>query len=458
MEEKRSIVSVICDIIRVIRELIPLFAMEIVILTMLNFANLPGIYRAMAIIILVIAIVPIIKSLPRSKSLIPFILEVIGLFLYLTLSVCFGYAASKDFLTIILVILGGLGFYSIGIYFGIFNSKSVQISRVLAGFYIGIGLFTIISLSATLYGIGTPFYAIIYNKPELASQSSIVYKARIIYDIFRDLDFTYSVPNLFGVAVLANYAILASTGIYVLLFCKIKEDRFLWYSALFAGVSGLLTIILIPIFFALVLFLIGLGLCLILKFKNKKSWIYLIVLGAVVLVFGAVYLSFRIGRHLNPEKYANINYFAKFLFFQNFGILKSASNIQEMFKLKPQFVGGAEGLRGMTSGSVLLDTLYQSGILPFLVLLLFLGVAIYELVRYIKRNNDKLSQKVAIVAIVICFIICININYVENIQSIDSSVIMPLNTNFAFLGALIFMGYMSGLNLPKKEQEIEENK
>lgn len=450
MEEKRSTGSVI-------RDLIPLFTVEIVILTMLNFANLSAIYRIMAIIILGIAIVPIVKSLPRDKSLIPFLLEVGGLFIYLALSVCFGYVASKSFLTILIVILGGLGFYSMGVYFGMFKNKKTQMSRILGGFYIGVGLFTIISLIVTLYGIGTPFYAIIYNKPEFASQVSIVYKARIVYDIFIDLDFTYSVPHLFGVAVLANYAILASTGIYVLLFCKIKEDRFLWYSSLFAGVSGLLTIILIPVFFALVLFLIGLGLCLILRFKNKKSWIYLIVLGSVVLVFGIIYLSFRIDRHLHYEKYANMNYFFNFIFFQNFGILKYSSNIKEMLQFKPQFVGSAVGMKDyMTSGSALIDTLYQSGILPFLALMLFLGVAIYELVRYIKRNNDNLNQKVAIIAIVAYFIICISINYVENDWSIYDTPRMPLDESFVFLCVSIFMGYMSGLNLPKKEQVEEQ--
>jgi len=451
MEEKRSTGSVI-------RDLVPLFTMEIVILVMLNFANLSAIYRIMAILILGITIVPIIKSLPRDKSLIPFLLEAGGLFLYLTLSICCGFVATKSFLTIIIVILGGLGFYSIGVYFGMFKDKKVQINRALTGFYIGIGLFTVISLFVTIYCIGTPFYAIIYNNPELASQSSIVYKARIIYDIFRDLDFTYSVPNLFGVAVLENYAILASTGIYVLLFAKVKEDRLLWYSALFAGVSGLLTIVLIPIFLALILFLIGLGLCLILKFKNKKSWIYLIVLGAIVLVIGIIYLAFRIDRHANVDKYADASGFVKFLFFQNFGIFKNTSNIREMLGFKPQFIGSAVGMKNyMTSGSVLIDTLYQSGILPFITLILFLGVAIYELVRYLKRNNDELSKKVPIVAIVIFFIICISINYVESDLTVDAEIFMPLNQNFVFLGVSIFMGYMSGMNLPKKEQVVEQD-
>ena len=72
----------------VFKDLIPLFAVELVILTLLNFANLSTIYRIMAIVLMAMAIVPIIKSLPKEKSAIPLLMEVGALFLYFLLS-CF---------------------------------------------------------------------------------------------------------------------------------------------------------------------------------------------------------------------------------------------------------------------------------------------------------------------------------------------------------------------------------
>ena len=126
----------------VFKDLIPLFAVELVILTLLNFANLSTIYRIMAIVLMAMAIVPIIKSLPREKSVIPLLMEVGALFLYFLISCTFGQLAYKNFLIIASLVLGSLSFFTLGCYYGLFKDKKTSFKNILSAIYIGIGAFS----------------------------------------------------------------------------------------------------------------------------------------------------------------------------------------------------------------------------------------------------------------------------------------------------------------------------
>lgn len=440
MEEKKNNLGII-------KELIPLFAFEIVLLTLFNFANLSVVYRVMAVVVASVAVIPIIKSMPRDKSIIPLVLQIGSIFLYLLLSVTFGHIATQNIFTIIVIVLGGIGFYIIGIYYGVFKEKKVDISKLLSAFYLGIGLFTIVSLIATLYGIGTPFYAVIFLNPDNAIRRELVDRARIIIDIFRDLDFTYATPNNFGVAILANFALLSASGFYVTILTNMKDNKFLWLSSLIGGICGLLTIILIPIFFDLIIFIFGLVLTILLKNKSKITKYYFIYLGVSALVLGVLYMVFRIDNHLHPEHYEDLNYILEAILFQKIGIFKYFANLKYFLSLPPKIVGSSIGAEFsyISSGTIITDVLYQSGILPLICLLLFMGVGIIELVKYLK-SDDNLNVKVGITSLILFFVISLIINYVG----------ILLTESFVFLGIIMLFAYVVGYNLRSKKSLIKQ--
>ena len=433
MEEKVSSSNVFND-------LIPLFAVEIIILTLLNFANLSLVYRIMAIAIMAVAIMPIIKALPKNKTIIPLCLEVVTLLLYLLLSSCFGQIAYRDFLLSISVILGGLGFFTLGAYYGLFKDKKTSFANILSGIYIGLGLFSAISLIATIYGMGRAFHAIHFANPLYGAQNALIYQARIITNIFSDLDFTSAVPNQFGVALLGNFSLLAASGIYVTLFTDRKTNKFLWYGSLLGGLCGLSAIILIPIVFAMVFFIIGLVPCLLIRFKNKNTKYYLIAFGVLVLLLAGLYLFFRVDYHMHSEKYANMNYILKEFLMQQIGITRYTSGTKFMFENKVAFVGTLlpSDYTYVTSGNLLLDVLYQSGILPFIMIVAFFGLMVFEFIQYLKKD-DELNIKVAVTSLAILFVITLLINYVG----------LLLIENFVFLGMLVVFGYVSTSSLKK---------
>ena len=427
----------------VFKDLIPLFAVELVILTLLNFANLSTIYRIMAIVLMAMAIVPIIKSLPREKSVIPLLMEVGALFLYFLLSCTFGQLAYNNFLIITSLVLGALSFFTLGCYYGLFKDKKTSFKNILSAIYIGIGAFSLLSLIVTIYGMGVPFHAIHFANPKYSNQIALIEQARIIIDIFMDLDFVSAVPNQFGVAFLGNFAILASTGIYVALFTNQKENKFLWYGSLLGGLCGVATMLLIPIVFGLVLFILGLITCLLIRFKNKKTKLYFIIFGSVVLLALIGYLVFRIDYRVHRSNYANMNYVLKVILTQQIGFTKYVSNTKFFLtEVKPAFIGSfiPKDYSYITSGNLLVDVLYQSGILPLIMIIVFFGTIIYELIKYIK-NDDDFNIKIGVTTLSIFFGITLLINYVG----------LLLVENFVFLGMLMVFGYMTAYNIKHKK-------
>ena len=184
----------------------------------------------------------------------------------------------------------------------------------------------------------------------------------------------------------------------------------------------------------MVLFIIGLVPCLLIRFKNKNTKYYLIAFGVLVLLLAGLYLFFRVDYHMHSEKYANMNYILKEFLMQQIGITRYTSGTKFMFENKVAFVGTLlpSDYTYVTSGNLLLDVLYQSGILPFIMIVAFFGLMVFEFIKYLKKD-DELNIKVAVTSLAILFVITLLINYVG----------LLLIENFVFLGMLVVFGYVS---------------
>lgn len=426
-EQKESSLSVLKD-------LIPLFAVEIVLLTLMNFANLTVVYRYIAIVLMVIAMLIIGKSLPRNKRSIPFLLQVVGLILFELVSVLAGWRKMNDFILIISVVLGSLAFLVLGVYYGFSKEKNLDFSKIISAIYAGIGIYTLICLIATIYGMGQPFYSVTFANS--SALSKLMNKARILIGFETDLR-----DN--GVQILGNFALLASTGVVTSLFTNRKENPFLFYSSLLSGLIGLATIILIPIFFGLVLFAAIIGLALIIKFSDtKKKKMYLIFYGVFVIILMILYAIFRIDYHANKEMYENSNKAIIAFLRQDVGLISKISSYKDILSLFPniKFAGQAFTDNFVGTGSIIFDILLQSGILPFIGFMIVIVVGVIECTKFIKKF-DNMAIKCAITLLV----------FINLIELIFNNVGFSIVEDFVFLGTLLMMGYCTGYNL-KNEQ------
>lgn len=429
-EQKESSLSVLKD-------LIPLFAVEIVLLTLMNFANLTVVYRYMAIVLMIIAMLVIGKSLPRNKRSIPFLLQVVGLILFELVSVLAGWRKMNDFILIVSVVLGSLAFLALGVYYGFSKEKNLDFSKIISAIYASVGIYTLICLIATIYGMGQPFYSITFALSN--SRRDLMDHARILIGFQTDLR-----DN--GVEILGNFALLASTGVVVSLFTNRKDNPFLFYASLLGGLMGLATLILIPVVIGLALFIIILCLALIIKFANvKKKKLYIIICSSFVGVLMILYAIFRIDVHIHPDLYTNVNKVVFAFFMQNFGVASRFTSIKDILTLLPnvKFVGLAFKDRFIGSGSILLDILVQSGILPFIGFMIVIVVGVIECIKFIKKS-DNIALKIAVSLFIFVYLI----------ELIFNNVGFSIIEDFIFLGTLLLMGYCTGYNL-KSEQQID---
>lgn len=428
MEEKQQ------SNLDIIKELIPLFSIEIVLLSLMNFAGLAIIYRLLATVLMVIAVMQIIKNMPKDKLIIPFVIQLASLFIFVLLSILFGgYSQSvydfNTFLVVVAIILGGLSFYILGCYYGFFKDNSkLDFTKIISVTYIGLGIYVLICLIATIYGMGRPFHVITFANPELG-RTELQYQARILSGFSTEL-------RADGVGILSDIALLTSTGVLVSLFVDRKTNKFFFYGTLLGGLCGLALLILFPAVLSLIIFLLSFILVNILKnnFKHKK--VLLIAFIAFVLVLLILYALFRIDYHKNPYEYEGISYFVKAVLVQNSGISSRLNYVKDMLKHFPILIGETTGVEHY-SGNFILDIAYHSGLIPLIAIITFLVMSFRSIIKYFKRN-DNIAIKVAVIVLPLYYLYHLMLN---------GNVGFQLLHDFAFLGVLLLLGYVSGFNL-----------
>lgn len=422
----------------IFKDLIPLFSVEIVLLTMMNFAGLITIYRLMAMIVMMVCFVPIIKSLPKNKAIISIIGQTLCLLIFETITITSGLSSSKDFMVSFSTIIGGLSFYLIGAYHGISKEKS-QLLNIASIAFLGIGIYALICIIATIYGMGTPFHTMVFSGTNFANRAALKYKARLLFGFT-----TVLVSN--GVYILSNFAFIAATGLILAFFIDRKKHPFSFYASLIGGLFGLTTLFLIPMLLPLVAILIAVGFVAIIRLPLKKKKAIFIsfssIAGAVILF----YLIFRIAHRFNAEYYdTHMNPYLREALTTKISFINNLKALSSILKTRPKFIGTPFELYNefKASGNFFFDTLYQSGILAGLGILGLFAFALYEYIMFVRSKVD-ITEKVAISTLLISYVMTITLNYVGFI----------LIDDFVFLPIILIIGYMTMKNIESKKVKI----
>lgn len=441
------------SIFDVLKNLIPLFAVEIVLLTVMNFANLSVVYRYLAIFLMIIAFMQIIKVLPKSRAIIPLFIQIGGLLLFEFISISFGWfsvfntgvqgSLFSSILIIISIIFGGVAFYIIGGYYGLFHKNNLDITKLIAVFYTGIGIYVLICLIATIYGMGTAFHTIVFANPNRENAWAFVkltQQARILIGfntVLRDD----------GVLMLGNMALISSTGLLAVFFIDRKKNPLFFYGSLIGGACGLLPIILFPLVFDLAIFIFALVLVILIKLLIKHKKIALITFFAVFGILAISYFIFRIDLHNHADKYKDMNYIIKELLTRNIGVISNISATKLLINHLPAFVGSSYQKNiYLGTGTFVLNIVYQNGILALLCLLAFFIVAGIELVKFCKTYDNN-AVKIVMISLFVSYLGTILVNDIG----------FPLIEDFVFLGLLVLLGYVTAYNIEHKKALESKN-
>ncbi len=418
--------------------LVGFFSLELVALTIFNLANLAWGFRILAFLMAILVIPALFKTVKFKKAKMIYI-SVGCLILYSVFSVFFNNSAGDvDLVNKVSVAIGVASYFVLGVFYGVFaGANKSKLQNAVTAVYIGLGLFVGVSLITTIYKMGTPFYNIIYNHtPQL---SEVIQKSFIVigFDI-----------KQVSISVLANYALILSTGLFGILFIK-KEEKNKTFKLIpiASGLIGTLTLILLSSSLHIYIFLVTFLLVFLFvgyRRKNKALFCSAIV---GLSVFFVLFASLRIGYQLNisglKATVDKTNFLKEFVLPKT-NLSPRLIDIKHVFSTISMFGHGHQnsGYKSVATGIMPLDVLYYSGIVPFLSLIVFLVFQVYGACKYIKSGVNTAADKLIVLIILMTLIILVFNSY-----------IISNYLDFVLLGIIFGSGLMWSRILNKKTKK-----
>lgn len=389
-------------------------AVELMFLIGFNFGDFALIWRILAFVLAAVLVPVLFKELDTSLTRGLF-LVLAPLFLY-TIITLFAPAyktgetesvrvilMQRSVFTLLFNVLGLLSIVLLGYFVSRSNViKSIYVVLVLFG---GLALLLFISLIITLVNYG-PFYRLIYKDQvnfyhgqpyNVVIQSSYLLGFKIItadYRVLSNLGLSLSVLSL-GFLFLTDF----------------KDKVVVIGISVIAGI-GLLTLVLLPDFIALIFLLPAVVLGLILKFKVYKIKgfnIALYVALGVICLLAAIFLltafnAFNITSLLAQNKLTR-KLFLNGIFTRFYGVLRESLQSNFIFGLNStnmvDSLGYPTGDKVFPTGNILFDALRIDGIFGFLFLSAFFVLAAVTLVRYWRKSQHEDAIKFMLIAFVL---------------------------------------------------------
>lgn len=388
------------------KSIVTFLILEIVALTAFNFGNVSHIFGLAGGVLAILAIVFAIFISENKKSFLPLLIPVV-LLLVISLSGSLN-AFSKGFskLSNLSVLLSLPGFMVLGFALRKFNDVKPRIVLIVVG--IALAGITLFGLFSTLIEYGF-FYTLIYkNTPNY-------YYNGIPYDVTKEMYWLsgFSFGEIY-IEYGSLFAILCASFLPGLLFLSPKKDRNDFIITAGIGGVGLLSLILLPNFKALIILVVVSLFALVYRFlrNNKKAMkiigiLFISGLGLAILFFVISLVNAAAGYKL-PGILNRI-------FVEN-RIMQKATPIYSALFTKHN--GKLVHLFGVntiySSGDLVIwqdsnvfevELLKEIGLLGTFVFGAFLVVMGYFIYHYLKQSEDENHIKVIFVTILLGFFV-----------------------------------------------------
>lgn len=372
------------------------------------------------------------------------------------------FITNSNILSILVSFVGPLSFIFAGI--SLKQDKDFKIETALLVLFGALAFITSISLIVTLANYG-PFYSeiyagrYIYYDGEMLLLSDIgLWISQITNAQMMDIDFV----NV--------YALVLASCLPALLFISPRKNlkRFVLF-AIFGGL-GLLTLVMIPSFKALIILFVGLLFALYVRFVKKNNigrWIVnilaIIILAIFLIVFIILTLNAQTGNSFSSLKsFISQNNLLNYLFNEN----RYAQNIKLVLDFSNPisnfnnggiigFLFGSTRTYGHGTGSFIFDVINEAGFFAFIFLIVFIVFAFISLQRYLRFGNSPMHIKMMIVLFVASYFVY-TLFFYQSIPYTIEGRYMSYSSFPLTLVSLFFIGYSFTYTNKDKKLEVKE--
>ena len=432
------------------KSIVTFLILEIVALTAFNFGNVSHIFGIAGAVLAIFAALFVIFTTEDKKSLIPILISV-GLLLVIS---CWGalnqFSKGFSVLSNLSLIVSLPAFVALG--FFLRKLKDVKTKTVLLVVGAALALLTLFGLISTVIEYGF-FYRLIYmNTPNY-------YYDGIPYNVTKEMFWLtgFSFGEVY-VEYGSLFPILTTSFLPGLLWLSPKKDRNEFIVCAVVGGIGLLTLLILPNFKAIVVLLIASIFAVIYKFlKNNKKVLKIVgisfaaVLGLAALFFIISLINAAAGYKL-PGFLGKV--FAQNRFMTNVTpvydalFAKVGGKLINFFGLTPSMAN--ESVTWLETNMFEVQLLKEVGLIGTLLFGAFLVVMGYFMYHYLTKGEDADYHKGIFIVMILSFFIYETFYYLVSVAPHEESYSAFLRSP-ALLVILFMFGYI--LTSPKKKEE-----
>lgn len=372
----------------------------------------------------------------------------------------FGYSFSNgDILAKLGCFLALISFLAIGL--SARRMKSFSTRNTLYCIGGGLALLTLIGTIATWAQYGV-FYPLIHAKA-----GSYYYDGNL-YSILNEMAW---LQGFKVVEVSQNYgglfALMSACFLPASLFVKYKEDKIMFIVFAVIGGIGLISIISIPNFYALIFFVIAFGAALFYRFLRNNELAIKILKYAILIIVGfagvLVIIALLNASNSNVSNFIAGSSFLNRIFNGNRimivanPVIAAALRVENLFGLNHIISGydiPMDAIR-TSSGAFEIEIIKEGGIIAFLLFVIFALFAYESFSRYLKSSKDADYVKVIFLTLIVGFVfystLCSDVFPVTH----DSGVYLPFTTSLPLFIIIFVIGFTA---LPKGKENVSYQK
>lgn len=437
------------------KSIVTFLILEVIALTAFNFGNVTHIFGIAGAVLAVFAAIFDLQITEDKKSLLPVLIPVCLIFLVSLIGSLNAFSKGFSVTSNISLAISLPAFILLG--FSLRKLSDVKTKTVLLVVGGALAAITLFGLLSTLVEYGF-FYKVIYkNTPNY-------YYDGIPYDVTKEM---YWLSGFSFGEVYTEYgslfAILTASFLPGLLFISPKKDRNDFIVCAAIGGVGLLILLVLPDFKALLILVVASLFAVIYKFlKNNKKALKIIGI-CFIAGLGLAILFFAISL-INAAEGYKLPGILNRLFVQNRFMVKVTPIYDALFTkvggklinfwgLTPSMAN--ESVTWMESGIFEVQLLKEVGLIGTLLFGLFVIAMGYFMFHYLKKSEDSDSSKNIFVVMILAFFIYESLFNVISIAP-HEEIYSAFLRSPALLVVLFVFGYIFTSPFEKKEEEQHE--
>jgi len=436
------------------KSIITFLILEIVALTAFNFGNIGYIFGLAGSLLAIIGLLFVYKIEPNKQELLWLLLPV-GVLLVISMMGTFT-PYSKNFSTLsnIALLLSLPAFLALGFFTRkLGDTKPKTVLLVVGG---GLAAITLFGLFSTLFQYGL-FYSLIYKKTPNYYYNGIPYD--VTKEMFWLTGFEFSEVYIeYG----SLFAILCSSFLPGLLFISPKKERNDFIVCACIGGIGLLTLLIIPNFTAIIILALASSFAFILKYlKNYKKVQKIIGFSLIgVTILGILFFILALANAAGGFKFTGlldrifvtnkIMLKCKDVFAALF--MKMDGKMINLFGLQPYIIN--EDVLLTETNIFEVELLKEVGLLGAFLFIGFVIMMGYFVWKYIRKSDDGDSIKSVIVVMLLSYFAFSTISNAVIVAPHNDVSYQPYLRSASLLVILFLLGYT--FMPPSQKEEIKD--